>query len=93
MNQAHIKPYDTTSKNDTSPIMNIIVLAIRKCINSDLCANRIPLNFIPEFGSNALSGSCFSCLYQVYVPSVVPLIIELTGTASPVDDRYEEVTD
>ncbi|MHA1192135.1 MAG: hypothetical protein ACTSP9_07535 [Promethearchaeota archaeon] len=86
MNQAHIKPYDTTSKKDTRPITNIMVLAIRKCTNSDLWANRIPLNFIPEFGSNASSGSCFSCLYQVYVPSVVPRIIELPCTASTVDD-------
>ena len=86
MNQAHIKPYDKTSKKATSPITNIMVLAINKCTNSDLWANRIPLNFIPELGSNALSGSCFSCLYQVYVPSVVPRIIELPCTASTVDD-------
>ena len=86
MNQAQIKRYDTTSKKDQKPIANIIVLAIRKCTNSDLCANRIPLNFIPEFGSNALLGSCFSCLYQVYVPSVVPRITELPCTASTGDD-------
>ncbi|MBY9003553.1 MAG: hypothetical protein KGD73_06250 [Candidatus Lokiarchaeota archaeon] len=63
-----------------------MVLAIRKCTNSDLCANKIPLNFIPEFGSKALSGSCFSCLYQVYVPSVVPRIIELPCGPPMVDD-------
>lgn len=86
MNQAHIKPYVTTSKKDQSPIINIILLAIRKCINSDLCAKSIPLNFIPEFGSNASSGICFSCLYHVYVPSVVPRIIELPCDAPTVDD-------
>ncbi len=86
MNQAHIKPYDKTSKKDQSPITNIMVLAINKCTNSDLWANRIPLTFIPEFGSNALSGRCFSCLYHVYVPSVVPRIIELPCTASTVGD-------